>query len=169
MDAVIQMIRYVRISDPERKITLSLEIEKASDNRDPYFLEDLDYFFISKDYARTKGCMNLDHAMDRMPLMIPKDKKTQTTFICGWGDVGAQGCIVNKGAITSHTASPAFPPKNGLVDSTGAGDSFIAANIFAFSVLKYELKDAVEFACQFAGAKCGLLGQKVLDEFDKYI
>lgn len=50
--------------------------------------------------------------------------------------------------------SPCFPPAE-VVNTLGAGDTFIAACIKALSN-SLDLKLALTFACKVAGAKCGV-------------
>lgn len=55
--------------------------------------------------------------------------------------------------------APAYPPEE-IVNTLGAGDTFIAACIKALSN-DVDLASSINFACKVAGAKCGL---KNLDE-----
>ena len=45
-----------------------------------------------------------------------------------------------------------------VVDSLGAGDTFISASIFALLRLQIGLGSAMAFACEVAGRKCGQKG-----------
>ena len=170
LDEVRQMIQYVRSQDPSRAIKLSLEIERASDGRDIFFAEDLDFVFISKDYAKTNGCYNLNEAIRTIPSLLRsvKPSGTTTTLIIGWGEVGAGGVVLSHDhkLLLDTSKSDAFKPKNGVIDTTGAGDAFIASAIFAAHVMNYDLKGVLQFACRFAGAKCGVMGNKNLHLFD---
>ena len=76
-------------------------------------------------------------------------------------------CVPPEGTDTSQiVTSPAFPPKQ-IVDTTGAGDTFIAGMIHALerwprglwnaeSLARVET--ALQRACQLAGRKCGVHG-----------
>jgi len=47
------------------------------------------------------------------------------------------------------------------IDSTGAGDTFIAGIIYSFLIEKYSKEKALEFACAYAAIKCTQLGGRV--------
>ena len=61
-----------------------------------------------------------------------------------------------------HT-SPATPPPQ-LLDTLGAGDTFNAGFIHKLSS-GHTVQEALSFACQLAGAKCGLSGFDGLTSF----
>ena len=52
--------------------------------------------------------------------------------------------------------SSAFPPEK-LVDTLGAGDSFVGSTISQLNLRK-SVQEAIVFGCKFAGAKCGQMG-----------
>ena len=58
-------------------------------------------------------------------------------------------------------SSPSFPPPGGLIDTLGAGDTFIAAVIHKLASGR-GIQDAISFGCRVAGAKCGMNGYKGL-------
>lgn len=59
-------------------------------------------------------------------------------------------------ATGSLNAVPAYPPDI-VLDSLGAGDTFMAATIY-FLCNGQPLIDAVDFGCRVAGAKVGTYG-----------
>ncbi|CAG2163743.1 unnamed protein product [Oppiella nova] len=71
-------------------------------------------------------------------------------IICPWGESGAQA-IDNSNKQVYY--SPSFPPKCGVNDTLGAGDTFLSATLFGLLVLNYGLNDAIVLGCQVAGAK----------------
>ena len=84
-----------------------------------------------------------------------------SALICTWG---AEGAMCWHGNGTTHKSS-AIPPEK-LVDTLGAGDTFTAGTIY-YLLMGCELNEAVDFGCQLAGAKCGIMGYDELKNFTK--
>ena len=169
-----EFIRKIRSEDLGRKITISVEIEKPFESRTVFLQDDVDYFFVSKDYAKMKGANDLKEAIELLTDLATKgnldDDRNPTNVIVAWGESGAATCTINgKNSRSDITYSPAFTPKTGVVDTTGAGDAFIAAVIFARQLLKLDMKGSIGFGCKFAGAKCGVMGNVGLQHFDTLI
>lgn len=75
-------------------------------------------------------------------------------LICPWG---LEGVVAIDNETDSFYAAAAQPPANGVVDSLGAGDTFIASTIHYLSRGR-SLQDAIDFGCFVAGAKVGFYG-----------
>ncbi|KAF7987195.1 hypothetical protein HCN44_010863 [Aphidius gifuensis] len=116
------------------KITISVELEKPNSE-----LLDLlayaDVVFLAKDFAQSRGCNNMSETLRS----ITRDVKSGdlrniffflATIICAWGDRGTMTKTPD-GIIQS----PAFSPFK-IVDSLGAGDTFIAAVIHYLNYIK---------------------------------
>lgn len=146
---------------------MSIEIEKPSKSRELFFREDFDYYFISKDYAKWKGATCAEESIEVVAKMMPPGRTA--VIICAWAEAGARAAVIDDGRITGQFSSPSFPARAGVVDTTGAGDSFIAATVFALQVLQQEVGEAIRFGCRFAGAKCGVLGNQGLDNFEQLL
>ncbi|KAL7641722.1 UNVERIFIED_CONTAM: hypothetical protein RMT77_007595 [Armadillidium vulgare] len=149
---VKQMISVVRDYNKkvskEEEITISVELEKAKEE-----MNDLislgDIVFLSKEYARFRGWNTMEEALSKVAeLTLP-----ETTAICAWGEKGA-GAIVKpqKDVLTS----PSFAPVH-VVDTLGAGDTFIASTILALS-MGLSVEKSITFGCKVAGFKIGLRG-----------
>lgn len=69
-----------------------------------------------------------------------------------WGEQGAVARCSNGEIVKSE----AYPPLT-VVDTTGAGDTFIAATVFCLSHKKSVL-ESIDFGNKIAGAKCGMMG-----------
>ena len=83
----------------------------------------------------------------------------RATVICPWGDTGAAaGSKDGK----DYSNVPAHSPGQ-IVDTLGAGDSFIAAAILYLSRGK-SLEEAMVFASRVAGTKCGMHGFRELGD-----
>ena len=83
----------------------------------------------------------------------------RATVICPWGELGATARLPS--GEVCH--SPAYPPVK-LVDTLGAGDTFIAGTIHALSC-GLSCADAITFGCQVAGAKCGMFGYRGIQDW----
>ena len=170
LNDIKKMIQLIRTQDPKRRVTVSVEIEKASETRDAAWVEDVDYFFVSKDYAKIKGASGVEDVLSVLGKMLPVDKKTSTTIIAPWSEMGATAGVFEGGKMMKQVSSKAFTPKNGVVDTTGAGDAFIAATIFSLDILTDRLlEESVTFGCKFAGAKCGTFGNQGIDNFEQFL
>ncbi|KAF6215368.1 hypothetical protein GE061_010120 [Apolygus lucorum] len=133
--------------------TVSVELEKKRDG----LLELAQYasvIFISKDFAAHHGWLDMCAAIEGMKQHVQKG----ATIICPWGDLGAVAYRSDVGLVRS----PSYPPPE-VVDTLGAGDTFIAATIF--SLLKNtSLQQAIDFGCRTAGAKVGGKGFDVIKD-----
>jgi len=168
VEQVIEMVKFARISDKNR-IKLSMEFEKPTHERDGIWRLDIDLFFVSKDYATYKGAKGMDNALDVLSKMIPLEKRTETLLVIPWGHEGSSCAVIESGKIIKRSRSQAFTPRNGIKDTTGAGDSFIAATVFALDILSLPLEESITFACRFAGAKCGVYGNQGLEHFENLL
>lgn len=175
VDDIREFIRRVRSEDLGRKITISVEIEKPFESRTVFLQDDVDYFFVSKDYARMKGANDLKEGIELITDLVAtgnlnENDNNDRNIIMAWGESGAATCTVSgKNSKSEIIYSPAFAPKTGVIDTTGAGDAFIAAVIFARQLLQLDMKGSIGFGCKFAGAKCGVMGNIGLLHFDTLI
>lgn len=80
-------------------------------------------------------------------------------LICAWGAEGA--VAIDNDTDTFYTA-PAYPPEV-VVDSLGAGDTFVAATIHYMAIGK-SLQESIDFGCRVAGAKVGFFGYDQIGE-----
>lgn len=74
-------------------------------------------------------------------------------LICPWG---IEGAIAVDNGTDTHFAAPARPPPK-VIDSLGAGDTFVASCIYSLCQ-RASLQEAIEFGCRIAGAKVGFEG-----------
>lgn len=65
-----------------------------------------------------------------------------------------------------YYACEAFPPDT-VVDSLGAGDTFVASTIYAVCCRKFSIGNAITFANRVAGAKVGFYGYDQIGEVYK--
>lgn len=74
-------------------------------------------------------------------------------IVCPWGNEGA---IAVDNETDTHFAALAKPPTQ-IVDSLGAGDTFVASTIYMLDK-GASLQESIEFGCRIAGAKIGFDG-----------
>ncbi|RWS01225.1 ketohexokinase-like isoform X2 [Dinothrombium tinctorium] len=159
------MIKHIRKIDSQRKITVSVEIEKPREVLKEFFDEDIDYLFVGKDFSSYCGYDTPEDACDRLIQILSPG----ITVICPWGERGVSAAKRLADGRKQNFYSPIFSPKFGVVDTLGAGDTCIAAIVFAITVLAYTVKEAIKFGCRVAGAKCGMHGFERLHEFKNLI
>lgn len=116
-----------------------------------------DVVFVSKEHAKFNGCDGPEEAVRKFSDLA--GPMSGLTVVCPWGEAGAWAGVCGDEAILH---SPAFKPEK-VVDTLGAGDTFIGA--FIFARLSCGLKESLEFACRVAGAKCGQVGYYGLAKF----
>lgn len=161
---IIQMIEAIEIFNEGKeqadKVRVSVEIEPPRSLRPKLqaLFDKADYLFVSKDYSQAEGYTSMEEAAEGL-LSLCKD---DATVICPWGADGASAKVAGEKVVTSHS----YPPPH-LIDTIGAGDTFIAGTVFSLSNGQ-SLEIAIGFGCRMAGAKCGMRGFAGLKGFQKH-
>lgn len=112
------------------------------------------YVFVSKDYIKEK--LNLQTAQQFFDGVLDgqwgEDWSTFVKgFICPWGADGVY--FLNMSSASVHHVEA--EQLDHVVESVGAGDSFIGATIAALSAAIHSpLEQAIRLACQVATNKC---------------
>lgn len=132
-----------------RPVRTSVEVEKDKPDMNK-FLPFADFVFVGKDYAVRKGCKNMKEAV----IHFYKLAKPEATVICPWGEQGAMSYSKHDG----FAETCAYPPKK-VVDTLGAGDTFVAATI-SHLLNGFNVKQSIEFGCKVAGIKVGMPGYR---------
>ena len=145
-----------RITD-QIKVSVEIELPKSVCPKLEDLFDKANYIFVSKDYCREEGYISKEEAVGG----LLKRCKSNATVICPWGEDGA--AAANKKQVAT---SLVYPPSE-LVDTVGAGDTFMAGTIFSLCADK-SIDHAIRFGCQVAGAKCGMRGYSGLKGFQKY-
>jgi len=135
------MLQYLKLHHPE--LPCSLEIEKPRPDIEQLF-DIPNILMFSQHYAQSHNFSNATSLLSSLP--------SNTIASCAWGKDGAWA-IAQQGQMIH---SNAFPPED-LVDTLGAGDTFNAGLIHGL-INQQVLQDALSFACQLAGYKCGQTG-----------
>jgi len=132
-----------------RTFPVSIEIEKNRDELQDLFT-DADIYFFSKAFAVLQGYSDAESFLRYYRKKIPS-----ALLVCTWGSEGAYGL----GEDQLHfSKAPKIPA---IVDTVGAGDTFIAGFIHA-SLEKHNLQARLEYACEVAAKKCSITGFKNL-------
>ncbi|KAK1947182.1 Ketohexokinase [Phytophthora citrophthora] len=152
-----KMMLFVREKMPDAKI--SLEIEATRNGWDPArkLISMADYIFLSKDYLREK--LGFPSAKHFFAAVTAKQWGPQLTnhsraFICPWGAEGVY-CL---DVYTSEMHHVAGARLDKVVETIGAGDSFIGASLAGLSFGNVSLDAVLRTACEVAGAKCSQQG-----------
>ncbi|KAK7084882.1 hypothetical protein SK128_000024 [Halocaridina rubra] len=149
---IIELVREYNSSHSESQpIIISVEIEKAKPEVE-VLVPLADVIFVARDYAAYKGYTSMDDAIANIQLLA----MPEATVICPWGEMGASACTGKKAIVRSPVFSP---PK--VIDTLGAGDTFIAATIYSLFEGK-SLQESIRFGCKIAGAKVGVRGWEPL-------
>nr|XP_002123654.1 ketohexokinase isoform X1 [Ciona intestinalis]XP_026696254.1 ketohexokinase isoform X1 [Ciona intestinalis] len=161
IEEVVKMIdRVVKYNDDNchSKITISVELEKPRRANSCLLLPHADLAVISQDYAEFNGQSS---AIDAVDYYRAKCKKG-ASVVCAWGSAGAASGVA--GLPKSSEMTDAFPPER-VVDTLGAGDTFLAGLVHSVS-RGHPLLSSVKFACRLAGCKVGFYGYEALREFN---
>ncbi|CAG8439269.1 7437_t:CDS:2 [Ambispora leptoticha] len=159
-EEVAKMMDYIDTKTWRDRCIISVELEKP--HREG--LEDLmyraDVVFFSKIFAEGKG---YDHAGNFLQVMGPYCKKTAYLF-CTWGSSGAS-CFHNP---TQKLFTASALPIPSVVDSVGAGDTFIAGVIYGLTQ-EMPPEGCLRFACELAGRKCAQIGfEKIIEKMSQF-
>ncbi|KAG6611554.1 uncharacterized protein IUM83_13783 [Phytophthora cinnamomi] len=148
-----RMMLHVRTTVPA--VNISVEIEALRNDWDSAMklISLADYAFISKDYIREKlGFQTADQFFKAIMNQQWGDAFTEQTktFICPWGTEGVYYLEV-AGPQTHHIPAARLEK---VVETIGAGDSFIGASLAGFACGNVPLDQILKTACEVASAKC---------------
>ncbi|CAG8467587.1 6950_t:CDS:2 [Paraglomus occultum] len=149
VEETAKMMDYVDTKPWRSRTVVSVELEKPHRHGLEHLMRRADVIFFSKVFAEGKG---YDHPGDFLTVMAPACKSTAYLF-CTWGDAGAS-CFHNP--TQRLFTAPALPITR-VVDTVGAGDTFIAGVIYGLS-LGVAPESVLRFACELAGHKCLQIG-----------
>ena len=82
---------------------------------------------------------------------------SSAVIIVPWGEQGAMARCGNGDIVESKAYSPTT-----LIDTIGAGDTFIAATVFSLCHNK-SVQESIDLGNLIAGAKCGMMGYSGLN------
>ena len=192
--SMIQILSFIKKHYPSIFISIEIEKERLYDNDDGrliskqtecYPVNDLipfaDLLFFSRQLIINRG-YNKDNPKQFISDIIKEygsNRSHPLTIIVGWGEIGAFGikydCSLNLyddnhhiDVIDNIQFIKSYPPKNGVIDTIGAGDTFIGSYLnYAINndIWKYDIKKGLDYACQVAGYKVGKQGFDCIKDF----
>ncbi|XP_071080065.1 ketohexokinase-like [Haliotis cracherodii] len=137
------------------KIVTSVEFENPRRPHHDVLFNMADYVFVSKEFAQHYGYTSMVDAVKGLAQTCQPRK----AVICAWGECGAAG----KEPTSETVTSPALKLDH-VVDTLGAGDTFIAGTLHALTK-GLSLQSAITVGCQVSGFKCGMRGFRGLEHF----
>ncbi|XP_031634393.1 ketohexokinase-like [Contarinia nasturtii] len=144
IDSIVQW----NAEHPDQRITISVELENRTEKNLP-LVADADYVYLSKDFAEIMGWMSKEVAIHNLRKYVKKEAK----LVVPWG---IEGAIAVDNESDTHFSAMARPPAK-VVDTLGAGDTFVASTLYALSN-GIPLQDSIDFGCRIAGKKVGFYG-----------
>ncbi|ALC49281.1 CG7328 [Drosophila busckii] len=159
----VKMMRMVQAynetCDPQARLIVSLDFESTFEQNLP-LCGLCNYLVFSKELATQRGWSTARDACQQLLFLITQSSRTSPSIICPWGSAGAV-CLDSSGNFAEIRAHE--PPQ--VVDTLGAGDSFLAGFIHATYGLQQELQVAVDFANRVAGHKISKFGYDHIADF----
>ncbi|KAI9209903.1 Ribokinase-like protein [Polychytrium aggregatum] len=160
LSRMIARLDQWRTSQPDRRIRISVEFEKPRRLGMEALLKQCDVAIFSAVYAADYG-YDADHHDEFLRWIRPQCLPGCIQVITN-GDRGAtlaQGPTDRHGeCLLTHIPAGKVYGDAGVVDTIGAGDSFIGGYILGMAALQMDPRPACEFGCRVASAKCGLVG-----------
>ncbi|TMW40081.1 hypothetical protein DOY81_014839 [Sarcophaga bullata] len=167
---MIDMIREFNVNQQE-PIQISVELEKL--NKDLFTLAiRADVVFIGKDLAQHMGWHTAKDAVHEAQQILKEfkalepnhkdsSKWSQQTIICPWGSE----CTYAFDSLSKQYFKLNALTVENIADSLGAGDTFVAACIYALNNLKKNLSEALEFGNRVAAYKIQYRGYDCVANF----
>lgn len=156
-DVTLQCIKYLRASYSD--IRISVELEKPGRDGLQELVPEADVVFYSKSWAMGNGYNSAEECLEAQAKLAPEAQ----LLCCTWGDRGSFACEPRTGAFYSAAATNVKK----VIDTVGAGDTFIAGIIYGF-VAEWEewsMEAKLRFANQLAGFKVAQEGFSGLHDF----
>ncbi|GFF35515.1 putative PfkB family kinase [Aspergillus lentulus] len=150
-------MRYLRQCYPSIKI--SVEAEKPARPGLQELANEADVVFYSKSWAQGQAYASAEECLRRQSRLT----RNASFLCCTWGEGGAVALDTQTGQLLH---SPAYTaPDFQVVDTIGAGDTFIAGMLYAWLCQEnWNLEKKIHFANRVAGMKVGQEGFSGLDK-----
>ncbi|KAI1423687.1 putative PfkB family kinase [Xylaria sp. FL1777] len=146
-DVTLQCMKHLRASHAGARI--SVELEKPGRDGLQELAPEADVVFYSKSWAMGNGYHDAEECLRAQAKLAP----TALLLCCTWGEQGAYALEPRTGAYCSIVAF--HPEGSKVIDTIGAGDTFIAGVLFTFLEGRktWSLEQRLTFANRLAGFK----------------
>jgi len=141
-----KMLDYLHRHYPH--LRYSLEVEKPRQGLE-LLGEHADLIFYSRHYANSMGYQKGSDFLQSL-----EAKSAHSGLICSWGE---QGCFYRRGEPGSSIEHVPAQPVSRVIDSIGAGDTFIAGFLHQWWLTR-DLRASATFANALAARKCAQIG-----------
>lgn len=144
---VFECIKYLRSAYPG--VMVSVEVEKPAREGLQELANEADVVFYSKSWSVSRGYESAEDCLKQQQLMLER----ASHLFCTWGSDGAAALeTIGKEPVVLPASSPAG---SGIVDTIGAGDTFIAGILYGLLEHKgnWDLRSTLSFAIDLAGHK----------------
>ncbi|KAI8635317.1 pfkB family kinase [Xylariaceae sp. FL1651] len=149
-DVTLRCIQYLRSATP--RTTISVEVEKPGREGLQDLVPLVDVVFYSKSWAQSNGYKSAEECVLAQARVAPN----ALLLCCTWGEMGASALEPYKSKSICESA-PAFKFADGrpIVDTVGAGDTFIAGILYSYisGHRDWTLQRRLGFANELAGRK----------------
>ncbi|KAL4999284.1 Ribokinase-like protein [Aspergillus recurvatus] len=146
-DVTISCMRHIREHYPSIKV--SVEVEKPGREGLQELAREADVVFYSKSWAQANGYQSAEDCIRKQSSLM----RNAILLCCTWGQDGAAALEPTAG---NFVQSPAYMPEGfQVVDTIGAGDTFIAGMLYGLIVEgdTWDLSQKLSMANRLAGTK----------------
>ncbi|KAK3905305.1 Ketohexokinase [Staphylotrichum tortipilum] len=144
-ETTLQCIRHLRWILPGS--TISVEVEKPGREGLVELAAEADVVFYSRSWAESRGHTSPEHC-----LRAEAASSKASLMLCTWGEQGA-GALSLPGGEYMHHAATRSGESISVVDTIGAGDTFVAGMLYALHADAWSWGEKLAFAVGLATRK----------------
>lgn len=146
-DVTLKCIEFLRKTYP--RIKISVELEKPRRTGLQELAKKADVVFYSMTWAKSQGYSSAEECLRKQAVILPM----ASYLFCTWGEEGAAALDVSNDECLVFPSFRPFGTK--VIDTIGAGDTFIAGILYSFLKfgVEWDLVRKLSFAIELAGLK----------------